>query len=136
MNMTESQKKYGDYLKSVREGLGLDRDQFAARIGVSSTTVRNVENGHQGLGRAAKRAVEILADPNARFGAPRELAEAPARYIATHTEPAAKAIAKIVARLASDEALQRKVAAVQEAFGCTYEHAVEVVAREIVEQPE
>jgi len=40
-------------LRRIREEAGLTRDQFASRIGVSTTTLKQVELGYQYLGKAA-----------------------------------------------------------------------------------
>ena len=40
----------GQKLRELREGTGLERHQFAARIGVSTSTLKNAENGQQRLG--------------------------------------------------------------------------------------
>lgn len=136
MPTDDNRKKYGEYLRSVREGLGLDRDQFARRLGVSSMTVRNCENGHQSLGRAAKRAVETLADPHARFGGTDEVRDTSQQYDVTGGVSMAKAVAKMAARIATDEELQAKVHGVQKALSVSYERAVEIVVREMVEGSE
>lgn len=133
MDAELSRKKYGDYLRTVREGLGLDREQFARRIGVSAMTVRNCENGHQSLGRAAKRAVEILADPRARFTAPNDVSEVANPQANDSREQGAKTVARIVAQIMADPALQERAQAVQAALGVSYERAVEIMVREMME---
>lgn len=132
MGSSEERKKYGDYLRAVREGLGLERDAFARRIGVSARTLGNCENGQQALGRAAKRAVETLVDPAARFGPQVDMQETSGSY-GLKADADAKTVARLVARIASDQEMQRKANAVAKAMGVTYERAVEIVVREMIE---
>ena len=53
---------FGEKLQRMREAMGLSRDQFALKIGVSSQTLRLVEEGRQNLGKAARLAVENMVN--------------------------------------------------------------------------
>lgn len=58
--MTSDKKSYGTKLRHYREGLGLDRDTFGARIGVSGVTIKNVELGYQALGKGALKRIQDM----------------------------------------------------------------------------
>ncbi|KKW02837.1 MAG: hypothetical protein UY36_C0001G0029 [Parcubacteria group bacterium GW2011_GWA1_49_11] len=134
METPESRKTYGAYLRELRESMGLDRDQMSLRIGVSCTTIRNCENGVQSLGRAAKLAVETLADGSARFRDMTAVAGCAPGYDARPQGAPHQDIAKVVAKVMSTPNLEEKAAAVMAALGVPREKAIEIVVRATLEQ--
>lgn len=109
---------YGRYVQDVRMGLGLDRDVFAGRIGVSSQTLRNVEQGHQRLGKAAQLAVERLADGEM------------VRETAPRYDKGQVLDAETIARFVVDDRLREQAKQVARITGMEYEDAVEMIIRE------
>ena len=53
----------GQEIKSVRNRLGLTREEFAHRLGVTFSTVNRWENGHAKPSRLAARALRSLLPP-------------------------------------------------------------------------
>lgn len=53
----------GQEIRSVRNRLGLTQEEFAARIGVTFSTVNRWENGHAKPSRLAARALRSLLPP-------------------------------------------------------------------------
>lgn len=114
MNAQSEKKAYGLYVRDLRESLGLDRDVFAGRIGVSSQTVRNVEQGSQNLGKAAQLAVERLATSTG----------------ATYGGPATPDNAEMIATFVVDDELREQAAKVAEITGLGIKEAVEMIIRQ------
>lgn len=50
-------------VKGLRERLGLNQEQFAARVGVSGTTVSRWEQGHSTPSRLAEERIRRLRAP-------------------------------------------------------------------------
>ena len=118
MPKKNDEKAYGAYVRSVRERLGLDRDVFAGRIGVSSQTLRNVEGGHQPLGKPAKMAVERLDKGGISGEMPVDCSVSAAQS------------AEMIARFVVDDELREKAKQVAEILGMPYRDAVAMVVRE------
>jgi transcriptional regulator with XRE-family HTH domain len=118
----ENFKTAGLRLREHRAALGLDRDQLGARIGVSGSTIKQVELGYQALGRAAsERLAQLLAPPRLGY-----IGEEPAHYGAGHS--ASDAVSAALA-LACEERIKSAAEGVASALGCHYREALEIVIR-------
>lgn len=104
---------YARYLRDLRISLGMDQDVFAGKIGVSTKTLQNVEQGGQNLGRAAQLAVERLASAEGREGP------------ATSADPA-----EMIATFVVDEELREQAKQVGSITGMPLKDAVEMLVRQ------
>jgi transcriptional regulator with XRE-family HTH domain len=92
MQMTDK-KTEGARLREIREGLDMTREEMAARLSVSQSTIRNVENGHQRMGvRTFAHAEQIYADERyeSPCPAPPEVRDAPHVFLSFRHEDAAE----------------------------------------------
>lgn len=119
MSAGEEKIRVGKWVREVREASGLDRDVFAGRIGVSSHTLRNVEQGQQMLGKAAIRHVESF--------------EAEIRGRGSYDQPKDPApadLAETIARYVIDDRLREQAAEVARVTGLPLVEAVEMLVRQ------
>ncbi len=59
-NMTEQEQGFGQRLRQKRESLGMRKQELAAHIGVSLTTIQQYENGQMPKGEFAIRLGQVL----------------------------------------------------------------------------
>lgn len=125
----ENFKTLGLRLRETRTSLGLDRDQLGARIGVSGTTIKQVELGYQALGKAAsQRLAQLLAPPPP---APDCIAEEPAPY---GVGPSSRDIVSRVIALTCEERIQSAATGVAAALNCTYVEALTLTIQRELEK--
>jgi len=123
----DEKDRYAEYVRSVRERLGMYRDEFGEALGgLSAETIRHVESGHQNLGKAAQAAVEKLAAGEVREGPP---------LYAQLDEKAKTAgmTAEEIAELLVDESLEAQAAEIARVLGCDLRRAYTIVIRERVD---
>ncbi|MBB3205517.1 DNA-binding transcriptional regulator YiaG [Rhodopirellula rubra] len=58
--MADTTKDLGRLVKSLREQLGLSQEKFAAKLGVTFSSVNRWENGHRKPSPLAMKQIEIL----------------------------------------------------------------------------
>lgn len=123
-NTKNDRKAYGNRVKTVREGLQMDRHAFAELIGVAYKTLQHVELGYQALGDEAKAIVERLEAGES----PQEMREMATPY-GTPADTLRRRILSLVADVATRDDFTRKAAEVARILGCDTKAA----ARKILE---
>lgn len=121
METQEERRRYGRFLRKTREALAMDRDQFALAIGVSSTTVKQVELGYQSLGKTAKLNVEKMAKNGASEGR--------AMLSSRLADARMSEIVERVVRMACSEEFRDKALHVAKTTGQTCSEALEMLIR-------
>lgn len=115
----DEKKLYGQYVREVRERLGMYREEFGELLGgLSGETIRHVEGGHQNLGKTAMAAVERLASADVRETPPAYRVRIPDSPTLTPER---------AADLMLDEKLRAQAAAVATALGCDLRKAMTIV---------
>ena len=120
--MTEKEKRqiFGREMRRFRERvLGITRDAFGRRLGVSGNTVKQVELGYQNLGAGARRTYEEL----------RRKSQATVEGAAPVADAAERVSLEQAARWMADGEFEGQVAQVIAALRCTRQTAVEAVLR-------
>lgn len=119
----DEKKLYGQYVREVRERLGMYREEFGELLGgLSGETIRHVEGGHQNLGKSAIAAVERLASAEVR--------ETPPAYrvrIPDTAKPGPTLTPERAADLMLDDELRAQAGKVAAALGCDLRKAMTIV---------
>jgi len=133
----EEREAFGERLREWRELRGLSRPQVLAMLGAGApgeSTLRNIEGGHQGTGRALRAALERLIDTGRAYGPPTgpalEIGEPSTRYGDTGSSDR---IAEVLA-ISREHEVEEAAKAVARATGQPYLAALAVVIREKLKQ--
>lgn len=135
MNDREKKIAFGRRVRAIRETLGLSRELFGARLGVSATTIKNVELGCQNLGGAATAMLETVAASTAGLqpGTGLSCAESAAPWPGGRGGPAGLTVAQAADLVEAAEALREQAAAIAAITGestrAALEHAIEARLR-------
>lgn len=130
IRQTKSERlAYGLRVRALRERLGMTRDAFGQKIGVSGSTVKQVELGYQNLGEAARFALARLEENGTVSHA---VAERTVRYDEPPRDHDA-VIDRVVALVMNREFLPR-AEQVAKVIGTTTEDAVRMLVRHELEK--
>jgi transcriptional regulator with XRE-family HTH domain len=112
-------------LKELRESVGMERDVFAGRLGISYVTLRNAENGYQTIGRRTLAEAERLAASILHGGNVPDASCTPVPA-ADHLDD--RQLVDII-RASRDEAVLSAAEGVAKAIGISTEEAIAMIVR-------
>jgi len=127
----EVAKLEGSRIRSMRESMGMSRNQLAGRLGISPMTLKNAENGTQRLGVRTLREAELLSSTDATERKRMDVRCEEEK--ATHSPHANAAngidesdLLKVI-QAAADPAVKKAAQALADAAGITMEEALVTV---------